>query len=257
MIQITKIEHNEISKEIRNELKDYDDFEYYQVIKNNFILGYFIVYDNNFHRINKYIHPINETFENLNKEEIFKTISTYFNKPLQVMIDSNEREIINVLNQVGFSLKRQSFEREFKIFDMKPVDEVKLIELKMFQKNSKHYDEASLIAFNHYVKTHKNVSPLTATLEQFKKILPDHVVCQVVDDKIINLCFIEKNELCYLSSINEEAFKEFSVSVIKYMLSKHEAITFEVDSTDILGMKFKSLFKDDSSDSFDTYIFKE
>ncbi len=256
MIQITKIEHHEIPNDIKGKLKCYDDFEYYQVSKNSIVLGYFSAYDNDFHQNNKYIKPINETFDNLNKIEIFKAISVYFNKPLQVMIESNKREIISVLNKVGFILKRQCFEREFKIADMIPLEDVTSTIIQTIKKGSKQYDEASLIAFDYYAKTHKDVSPLTATLEQFKQILPDHVVGQIIDDKIINLCFIEKDELCYFASIDEASFKDFSICVIKYMFSKNETITFEVDSTDPLGLTFISCFKNDSIDSFDTYIFK-
>jgi hypothetical protein len=48
----------------------------------------------------------------------------------------------------------------------------------------------------------------------------------------------------------------FSHSVIRFMFERYQSITFEVDSTDELGLKFKAYFNDTSNDSFDTYVCK-
>ncbi|MDY0276847.1 MAG: hypothetical protein RBQ97_02045 [Acholeplasma sp.] len=255
MTKLIKIEYRDIPNETKKNFKNEKHFECYQVINDGINIWYFIAYDNDFHLNNKYIYPETHTFKSIDNKEAFDSISAYFNKPLQVMIDSNEKEIIEVLNRVGFVLKRQSFEREFKFEDIKKLDENTSTELNSFSKGDKRFDEACLIALDQYINNHKEVSPLTATLEEFKTILPDQVVCQIVDDRITNLSFIEENELCYLSSVDMKSFESFSNSIIKHMFKSNDSIFIEVDSTDYVALKFKSFFNDNSNDSFDTYIF--
>lgn len=254
MIKLTKIQYHQVPLDIKNKVSENDYFEYYQVIQDKHSLGYLIAYDNEFHGNNKYLYPFYETFASFNTKEIFKVISNYFNKPLQVMIDSKEAEIINVLKKVGFKLKRQSFEREYNIGSVKNLNNF-TENIEIFNKGTKPYDEACEMAYKHYVSVHANVNPLTVGVAEFAKILPNQVICQIFNNQIVNLVFLEDNELCYITSLEITTFELFAHAVIKYIFSKYETITFETDTTDFVALKLKSYFHNETNDSHDTYIF--
>lgn len=255
MIEVTKIRFQHMPMGIFDKVGYDSAFEYYQVNQGAHVLGRFIEYDNEFHLNHKYINLVDETFFKLTLKSIIKIIRNYFDKPLQVMVDSNAEEIIDGLINNGFILKRQCFERAFQMASVIKLDS-KLVDLHVFNKGAKAYDRGCSLAFDHYVKTHKDVNPFTAKKEHFIEFLPNKIICQIVDDKIVNLVFIDENELCYFASNNESQFEMFSHSVIRFMFERYQSITFEVDSTDELGLKFKSYFNDTSNDSFDTYVYK-
>ena len=116
------------------------------------------------------------------------------------------------------------------------------------------YEETVIKAYNHYVETHKEINPLTVNMEAFRSVLPNDAYLQIDDDKIINYVFVEENELCYMGSEKLSTFDGFIYSIIKEVLRTNEDITFEADDTDEVAMKFKQLFNDKSTDSFNTYI---
>ncbi len=255
MIEIIKIEFKDMPSNIVNEIEDERVFEYYQVNQGTHIIGYFIAYDNEFHLAHKYIYPVKDAFVVVKDKSVVKAIRTHFGKPLQVMIDSDQTEIISMLDQIGFILKRKCFEREFDVtLWINPAHPK--VNIKNSNQGTNAYDQSVIMAFDHYVKTHQDVSPLTATKEQFKRILPKQVVCQISGDQILNLVFIDKNEVCYFASKHEAQFESFAHAVIRLMFEQYPTITFEVDSTDELGLKFKSCFTDHSNDSFNTYVYK-
>ena len=95
-------------KEIVNDQKN--NFKSYEIITNNQkIVGSFYAYDNQSHLANKYL-VINDNL--ITKEEVFSYIKLYFNKPLQVMIDSTNVNIINTLLNANFKLVRKCYELE-------------------------------------------------------------------------------------------------------------------------------------------------
>ena len=49
-------------------------------------------------------------------------------------------------------------------------------------------------------------------------------------------------------------FDDFIYTVIKDMFKNSEEITFEADDTDEVAMKFKQLFNNNFTNSFNTYI---
>lgn len=254
MFEVTKILYQNLPIEIHNEFIRDSQYEYYKISQDRYVLGYFIAYENGFHNENKYLLPTNYTFSVLTTKGVFKAISDFFHKPIQVMVDSNKKKIVDVLENAGFVLKRKSFEREFQINDVKDLKD-DTIDLKLYTKGTVPYNDACILAYDYYTKTHKDVSPMTGSLEQFKSILPDKIICQIEDENIISFCFIEKNELCYFYSKNEATMDLFSQSVLKFIFSLYESVVIEVDSTDLIALRFKLNFNDDNHDSHDTYIF--
>lgn len=254
MIEVSKIKYQDIPVQIYNEFVRDSHFEYYKITQSHYVLGYFIAYENHFHNGNKYILPTNHTFSVLKSEEIFKTIRNYFHKPIQVMVDSNKKKIIKVLENTGFILKRRSFEREFQFSDIKFLSN-NTINLKVYAKGALIYNVACSMAYQYYTETHRDVNPITGTLEQFKAILPDKIICHIENEKIISFCYVENNELCYFYTKDQATFDMFSQSVLQYIFRLYKSILIEVDSTDLIALRFKLNFNDINNDSHDTYIY--
>ncbi|MGI6782530.1 MAG: hypothetical protein ACOX56_06955 [Acholeplasmataceae bacterium] len=232
-----------------------NSYEKYHILEDNHLIGHFVAYDNKYHSNNKYISPLNETFNTLNDEQYIKAVKDYFNQPLQVVVDSKEKEIIKKLKELGFSLKRETFERTYykKDFILKNIG---LIEIEFYDKGSLEYEKAANIAYEHYLKTHKKVNPYTGTLEDFLEILPEQVICQTHKNKIINLSFVDNNEFCYWASNERKSFETFAYTLIVYMFSRHDMIELEVDSTDYIARQIKAMFHDNNKDSIKTFIFE-
>ncbi len=253
MLKIVKTNYKNYIKNCKHKVSDKPYFEYYHISNNEFN-GYFIAYDNSYHKEHKYIY-YKFYFNNfVNIKNVFESIKQFFNKPLQVMIDSKEEGIIRGLILSGFQLKRKSFELNYKINDIEKElnynDDVKLIDSGLL------YEQAVELAYNHYKKTHAKVSPLTSTIDEFRKTLPKEVYVELEDDNIGSFVFVEGNELSYMGSNDLSGFLDFGYTIVKMMFDKYELITFEVDDTDLIGMEFKSIFKEKETNSFNTYILK-
>ncbi|HNZ50025.1 MAG TPA: hypothetical protein PLR16_02605 [Bacilli bacterium] len=248
---ITQIEYKDLPPEIRNEIADNKIFKYYKLSDMRDI--YYVVYDNIFHTNNQYLYPIKQTFNNLNKTRI-KAIKTHLNKPLQVMLESTETDIINNLLKLGFILKRETFEREFKKEDL-IIHDYKQVDVKSFTRNSQEFEKIAKYAFDYYLETHQDINAFTGTFSDFVTIIPNKVIYQEENKKVKNLVFIDENELCYITSNDKNSFIDFALTVINKMFNEFESIMFEFDSTDKVAMILKKLFKENSNKTYKTFIF--
>lgn len=229
-------------------------FEYYQIINDRF-QGCFIAYDNRFHKNNKYIYPKTNIIGEVNIKDVFKSIRKYFNRPLQIMISSNQTEVISNIINAGFKLKRKTYECKFEQKDIK-INIAERVSVKLINTNDELYEEVVQKVYDHYTETHKNISSLTVNLDEFRSVLPKEVYVNVINDKLLNYAFVETNELCYMGSEDINTFDSFAYTIIKKMFKINKKINFEIDDTDDVAMRFKNLFSKKSEISFDTYILK-
>lgn len=248
MQKVTKMDYERFRNMCGFEIDDESNFEYYSISD-----GYFVAYDNEFHKNHKYIYFKFDFKKTKNLKDVYNQIKTYFNKSLQIMVDSKETATITMISESGFKLRRRSFERCFKEIDIKKHLDI-IEDIKLIKSIDSLYEEAVIKAYNHYVETHKEINPLTVNIETFRSVLPNDVYLQIEDDKIINYVFVEENELCYMGSEKLNTFDGFVYTIIKEVLKTNEEITFEADDTDEVAMKLKQLFNDKSTDSFNTYI---
>ena len=252
----TKISYSDIPKKYKKMFIDENNQIFYKITDNESIINIFDFYKNNFHERNLYIFPTSNLLKLNNAKEILYNITEHSNKNIQLMIDSNEKEVIEKIENIGFKLRRKSFELEYTLNDLKEFNERCEVNIEKYLKDSKEYNEAAFIAFNYYIETHFNINPLTSSFDEFINILPNEVICEIKDNKIINLVFIDDNELCYFASRNTNTFNSFSIKVIRDLFIKYNSIFVEVDSTDNIALMFKDLFNNsDNNDSFNTYIY--
>lgn len=247
---IKKVDFKTFIKESKLKIIEDKTCEYYLILS-DVLSGYFLAYDNHFHKNNKYIET-NLKLLNDNQKQIFREISNYFKKPLQVMISSNEEIVINNLKSGGFVLMRRSFACEFKQSEF--IDDFKEVQIELINQTSLQYQKITEMAFEHYRNAHLNINPLSANINEFKKILPKVAYLESLDGIIVNYVFIEENELCYMGSNKLNSFKDFAGSVISTMFKKYELIFFEVDDNDRVAMILPTMFSKEIKESFNTFV---
>lgn len=232
--------------------KSKNSLEPYEIVtSSNEIVGSFFAYDNLNHQKNKYI-VVNDNL--INHEEVFSYIRTYFNKPLQVMIDSTKLNIINTLLNAKFELVRRCYELEVFKTDLLERN-YEVVSFKKTDKNEDIYNEISYISYKHYRETHESINPLNLKFEEFKKLLPNNLYYYITKDNIINYVFEEDGELCYFGGSENKDFEVFINSLLIKLFKYYSHIFFEIDSTDKIALRMFNLFNK-PNESYNTFILK-
>lgn len=102
MMEISKINKQEIND---NRVDHLTSDDYYKVVVGDKIVCIFGVSRNSLHTRNLYLSIVR--INNSKALDIIRYIKSYFNAPLQVMLDSNKKEIINLLEGSGFKCVRR------------------------------------------------------------------------------------------------------------------------------------------------------
>ncbi|CCV64607.1 conserved hypothetical protein [Alteracholeplasma palmae J233] len=246
-MEIQLIDYTKLKTEYKIAYRKYR--KYYEITKSNQIIGCFAAYENEFHSKHMYIQPDFKFDEKVDSKSIFSYIKKYFKKPLQIMIDSIELEIIHKIEHAGFILKRKCYEREFTKDKLKNLI-VEKDNLRYAQKESKVYLEFSEKYYLYYKKTHEGISPLTAEKIDFYMNLPERIIY----DEQNNVCFIKESEIYYVLGHDERSFVQFIRQVLDYLYKQYDTVCFEADNTDPYATLLKNLFTDTDNTSFNTYI---
>lgn len=225
----------------------------YIVYQNECRIGSLRLYDNPHHTRNCYVKLELDEPDTEISAELFTRLREIAGRPLQIMVDSDDAELIAFLIAGGFVCRRKCYEVEAYIEDYiggqadAPLEHCKIGEA--------DYEEACRMLFAHYTETHKAVNPWTADYETFCDELPEDVICSKQSGEIVSLVFVEENEIAYVCGADENCFAEFARSLVCAMLKKHETICFESDDCDWAAMLLRSLFKNQEETSYDTYIY--
>lgn len=175
-------------------------------------------------------------------------------RPLQIGVYSDQLDLIDFIKKAGFVLRRKCYEVEVCREDLKNPLKSWKIEGRLARKGEIYYEKACNLIYSYYKKTHEPVSPLTASLEEFKETLPCHVFYYEKDGELIFAAFIENDEIAYLAGFEEKLADEFINDLLIYLFKNHQEIFFEADNTDPLATKLKNKFVEKSDLTYDTYI---
>ena len=213
-------------------------------------------YFNSFHNSNVYF-KIDEVklFDKVNSELLDK-LSSYFGKPIQIIISSNKKDVANVLENLGFKRKRACYEVEVTKADYCLYEKDDGIKLITAHKGSKEFMACAELMLERYMKTHLKINPWTGKKTDFFDILPCKVVYEKKGDSIENLAFIENEEVAYVLGKDIDSFRKFSSNLIFYLFEKYKNICFEADDCDEFAMELKKLFNIGYDVTWDTYIYK-
>ena len=225
----------------------------YIVYQNERRIGSLRLYDNPHHMRNCYVKL---NFDELDTEisaELFTELSKIAGRPLQVMVDSDDVELIAFLLAGGFTCRRKCYEVEASIDDY--IGGQANAPLESFHIGEADYEQACRMLFEHYTETHKAVNPWTADYETFCGKLPEEVICSRQDGEIVSLAVVEESEIAYVCGADEKCFAEFARSLVCAMLNKYETLCFESDDCDRAAMSLRSLFQNQEETSYDTYVY--
>ena len=214
-------------------------------------------YFNQFHKSNVYIKidEIEPLYDIGTKS--LNEMSSYFNKPIQVMVFSNQKEEIARLKKLGFERKRVCTEVEVSKNDFYDYDKSADFNLIIAHKGSKEFELCADIMLKRYVDTHRDINAWTGDEKDFFSILPEKVIYEKNGDKIENLAFIEDEEIAYVCGKDAESFRRFSRELLWHLFEKYENIFFEADDNDEFAMELKKLSGKDYDVTWDTYIYKK
>ena len=212
----------------------------------------FKVKTNPLHNANYYLDTDFIGLDVTNAKKIFEEFAQSLDKPLQVMISSEEVENIEILKVAGFTCKRKCYEVEAGIQDY-VGDKVEGKLLYSFA-GEESYEQCRELMLDRYILTHRNINPWTETKEEFFSELPECVVCFCMDGKLASFAFVEDDEIAYVWGNNVNVFRKFAQVLVIEMFRKYEVITFEADDCDEIAMELKGKFINQSEESFDAYI---
>lgn len=207
---------------------------------------------NPFHNANYYLDV---NFDGINIEsakEVFEKFAKDLDKPLQIMISSEETEKIEILKAAGFVCKRKCYEVEAKEQDY--ISGKGEGEVQYSHAGEVVYEQCCERMLDRYILTHKDINPWSGSKEDFYAELPGCVAYFCVDGKQICFAFVEDEEIAYVYGENMQEFRAFAKVLIAEMFGKYDSITFEADDCDKVAMELKSMFANQDEESFDTYI---
>lgn len=188
------------------------------------------------------------------RPSLFEELMDRSGKPLQVSVSSSRAQLVGLLKQSGFELKRRCYDMHVLTSDLVVPLPAKPQSLPMAHIGTAAYDSCVEKMYQYYRDTHSTVNPLTCTQEEFSEILPQTAAYSKFKNKIDSAAFIEENEIAYLCSSSESGFLEFARSLISDLFDRYDSIVFEADDTDWAAMRLKAFFAQKDDVSFDTYV---
>lgn len=210
-----------------------------------FLIGGFMfkVFRNAFHNRNIYIDFEDEDICSLPS---FRGLVGKYGAPLQLMLDGKDALKREFISSKGFELMRTCYSCEFVFADLSPAPSQTKI-----KKSVKNRD-FSWAYYLHYKKTHQAINPMTASFEEFMKILPDEVF--YIDGK--NFAFVEANEIAYALAEESSTGDDFLIALCQDIFKDYETLVFEADDVDPIAMRLKNIFVDGFIEKTETWIYK-
>ena len=121
-------------------------------------------------------------------------------------------------------------------------------------KGSEEYDMCTRFLYEYYRNVHEAVNPLTASYEEFLKLLPDEVYYDSYEGEVRHIAFVEENEIAYVGSRDKSDFGRFITGVVRNLFNLYEELTFEYDDCDETAIVLKDLFEAEVEESYNTYV---
>ncbi len=188
--------------------------------------------------------------------ELFSSLRQWAGMPLQVMVDSDD-PLVPWLLSGGFTRRRRCLEVEVTAIDLvAPLPNV--APPCLAKSGAQAHQLCCQQLYAYYSMTHRSVSPLTATFDQFKHALPRTVYYAHSDRDLRHYAFVEPDadswEIAYVGTLEEQTFPTFAYSLLTTAFQEASRVTFECDDTDPAAMALCSLFQVDWSKTYDTFI---
>lgn len=186
-------------------------------------------------------------------QALFSLLQEHIGSTMQMMLSSEETDMIKFLEQGGFRCVRRCFEGEYSWNDLRDFVQQSL-PLNVANFESDEYQACAILLFSQYRAKHESINPLTDSFQVFQAALPHTVLWYGKENVIQHFAFVEENEIAYVGSIEKTQYPAFINSVVSHLFSHYKTISFEADDNDWEAMTLRSLFRNTTSNSFHTYI---
>ena len=211
------------------------------------------LYDNPCHKQNRYVRLELTRPDPSFSAELCEQLHRMENRPLQATVESDDSRTVEFLTAGGFVCKRKCYEVEASGADRLVTAPPAM--LLRARRDTPEYETCCRLLYDHYVETHRPVNPWTAGYLFFLDALPDEALYETVDGETAALAFVEGNEIAYVYCAELSLFPGFAAALTEEIFSCHETVCFESDDCDPIAMELRSMFANQSENSFDTYIF--
>lgn len=225
----------------------------FSVFVGNNCLGQIWTKKNPFHTRNIYLtfrlssYPLNVS------QPLFSLLQAQLNAPLQVMVSSEEANLIAFLKSGGFHCVRRCYEYELTKDDLiHPLENQ--LEFRTSFSGSIGYQQCAELLYRQYGTKHELINPLTASFSLFLSALPETVLWYGSEEEPTSFAFIEENEIAYVGTTDLEQFVFFIIAIVHTLFSRYETIIFEADDNDQEATALKNIFYCKDCESFDTYL---
>lgn len=228
----------------------------YVVEKDGGQLAKIRTYRNPYHMINCYIDFDADDSVGIGETNIFQIIANEEKSPLQAILSSLETQKAIILASQGFKKVRICHEMDVRKSDLLSALPSRVNKISKAYRGQGEYEGCCGLLFEYYKNTHEAINPLTSTFEAFIKNLPAEVFYAGGIDGIQHVAFVEDHEIAYLGSEDQKTFAGFALALVNELFAANQSIVFEADNVDWAAMAVKNLFLTDSTETFDTWIYK-
>lgn len=225
----------------------------YSAFLNDQCMGEVELYDNPCHARNCYLRVRLEYLERSVSAELFDALAQLVKRPMQVMVDSGNVELAGFLIAGGFSCRRKCYEVEAGVKDY--TGQKIHFPLVHTHRGEPDYERCCGLMYDCYVANHEMVNPWTADFETFCRDMPAEAVCEKSGSEILNLAFVEENEIAYVCGCDGQEFARFASGLVTWLFERYETVCFESDDCDWAAMELKAMFANQAETSFDTYVY--
>ncbi len=217
------------------------------VYQGNAPIGTIEIDSNPFHDQNAYLRFHLTIPEPRQAQSFFAQIQTVLQKPLQVIVSSQDLDLIDFLKAGGFTCRRKCLEMEVFPSDWTPPKNPN--PFVTARRGTGEYEAQARNLYAYYAAVHEPVSPLTADFPAFLEKLPDTVWHQGS-----HYAFVEDNEIAYIGTSDIQSLRPFAQAVAAGLFAEYGSICLECDDCDPAAMVLRSLFSVKTEASYDTYL---
>lgn len=220
------------------------------------MLGTVRFFRNTFHNKNIYLKFDRSLIRPELAETLFAKLYALFSRPIQVMTDSGDAQLVRFLILGGCIRARRCYSADADKGDLSAPCDLPHSRIERAVSGEEQYLRAAEKMFRAYLKTHAAISPFTADFDAFLTCLPDEALFYESSGEIRALAFTEENEIAYCCGEEMGEFSAFCAALIDRLFQAYERIVFESDDCDPYAMHLRSFFTHPEDKSFDTYIYK-
>ena len=225
----------------------------YRVFLESRDIGMISFYKNKFHTSTRHFCMDLSTYDVGFAQEFGENMAALAHKSLQIMVESDQKEKICFLEAAGFQCKRKCYEIE--VAETNLVNQIRPdLPIRQCYAGEPLYLACVKLLYHYYQDTHNEISPLTATFQEFSEVVPKMAYYIQEAGAIQQAIFVEDDELAYCCCLDEKKFGNFAAEVLGEMYSHYSNIFFEADDCDRAAMSLLGLFQINLPNSHNTYI---